>query len=200
MFRRDRAFRDIYVGVKNSQKSALLLAILASLLIPSLLSAAEPWQAVVRERLKLYGHRNWIVVADSAYPAQSAAGIETIVCDADQTEVLRFVLARIDESHHVRPVIYLDKELAMVPEGDAPGVSQYRRNLSGLFGERHVTELPHESIIGKLDETSQKFRVMILKTTMTIPYTSVFFQLDAGYWSADSEKRLREALAAASRN
>jgi hypothetical protein len=30
---------------------------------------------------------------------------------------------------------------------------------------------------------------------MTLPYTSVFLQLDCGYWSADAERRLREAMA-----
>jgi len=32
--------------------------------------------------LPLFGHRNWIVVADSAYPAHSMPGIETIVSGA----------------------------------------------------------------------------------------------------------------------
>ena len=31
---------------------------------------------------------------------------------------------------------------------------------------------------------------------MTIPYTSVFFELDCGYWNAGAEQRLREAIAA----
>ncbi len=46
--------------------------------------------------LPLFGHRNWIVVADSAYPAQSKPGIETIVSGAGQVEVARRVLDAID--------------------------------------------------------------------------------------------------------
>ena len=38
------------------------------------------------------------------------------------------------------------------------------------------------------------FRVLIIKTDMTLPYTSVFCELDCGYWSAAAEQRLREAL------
>jgi len=34
-----------------------------------------------------------------------------------------------------------------------------------------------------------------LKTNMTIPYTSVFFELDCGYWHPGAEERLREAMA-----
>ena len=37
------------------------------------------WEEVLKDRLQLYGHRNWLVIADSAYPAQSRPGIETIV-------------------------------------------------------------------------------------------------------------------------
>jgi hypothetical protein len=34
----------------------------------------------------------------------------------------------------------------------------------------------------------------VLKTRMTIPYTSVFLRLDCGYWSDEQEKRLREKM------
>jgi len=36
--------------------------------------------------------------------------------------------------------------------------------------------------------------VLVIKTDMTIPYTSVFFELDCGYWDSDAEKRLREGM------
>jgi hypothetical protein len=34
-------------------------------------------------RLPLYGRRNWVVIADAAYSAQSKPGIETILADGD---------------------------------------------------------------------------------------------------------------------
>jgi hypothetical protein len=36
--------------------------------------------------------------------------------------------------------------------------------------------------------------VLILKTSATIPYTSVFLQLNCRYWSDDAEARLRAAM------
>ena len=42
------------------------------------------WERQLETLLPLYGHRNWIVVADSAYPAQSKPGIETVVSGAGQ--------------------------------------------------------------------------------------------------------------------
>ena len=58
----------------------------------------------------LYGHRNRIVIADSAYPAQTRDGIETIVAGTNRFEVLREVPARLDASKHIVPVIWTDED------------------------------------------------------------------------------------------
>jgi hypothetical protein len=55
--------------------------------------------------------------------------------------------------------------------------------------------LPHEQIIAKLDESGKLFRILVLKSTLAIPYTSVFFELDCGYWSREAEERLRLSIA-----
>jgi len=51
------------------------------------------WKQILVDRLQLYGHRNWLVIADSAYPAQSRVSIETTVVREEQTDVLREVFA-----------------------------------------------------------------------------------------------------------
>jgi len=56
--------------------------------------------------------------------------------------------------------------------------------------------LEHEQIIAKLDHSAEVFRILIIKTKMTIPYTTVFFELDCGYWNAAAEDRLRQAMKA----
>jgi D-ribose pyranose/furanose isomerase RbsD len=157
---------------------------------------ASDWKRRLDELMPLLGHRNWIVVADSAYPAQSRAGIDTFVSGAGQLEVARGVLGAIAASNHVRANIYLDQELQFVAEADAPGVSRYRTQLAELLKSAKTTTLPHEQIIAKLDQTAQTFRVLIIKTELTIPYTSIFFELDCGYWSAEAEQRLRQSMAA----
>lgn len=144
--------------------------------------------------LPWFGHRNWIVVADSAYPAQSNPGIETQVKDANHLRVVSSVFSAIHASRHVKAKVYVDKELAYVAERDAPGVQDYRRELDALLGGAAVTRLPHEQIIHKLDQAAEVFRVLIIKTDGTIPYTSVFFELDCGYWNAEAEQRLRQAM------
>jgi L-fucose mutarotase/ribose pyranase (RbsD/FucU family) len=99
-------------------------------MIASVATAAPDWKTQLSSILPLYGHRNWIVVADSAYPEQSKAGIETIVSGADQLHAVRHVLDAITACAHVHANVYVDKELAFVSEVDAPGISDYRRNLA----------------------------------------------------------------------
>lgn len=71
----------------------------------------QEWYKTLENRLPVFGHRNWIVVADSAYPAPWAEDIETIVASGRLPEVPSRVLAAIATSKHVRPVIFMDKEL-----------------------------------------------------------------------------------------
>lgn len=155
------------------------------------------WQQVLTERLPAYGHRNWIVVADSAYPAQARDGIETIVADADQLHVLEVVMRALAKSRHVTPIVHTDQELNYLDDAQAPGVEVYRDKLAGMFKDVTVESQPHEKIIEKLDEVSKTFRVLIIKTNMTVPYTSVFLQLDCAYWGPEAEKGLRAKMAAA---
>lgn len=143
--------------------------------------------------IPLLGHRNWIVVADAAYPAQSNPGIETLVTGCDHAEVLHRVLAAIASSNHVRPNIYLDSELQLVTEEDAPGVNAIRGEIARNVAQKNTRSLPHEQIISRLDEAGKLFRILILKSTLRIPYTSVFVELDCGYWSNEAETRLRSA-------
>jgi hypothetical protein len=153
------------------------------------------WESRFRSLLPLYGHRNWIVVADSAYPAQSNPGIETLFTGSDHTEVLKKVLDAIGASSHVRANVYLDAELKFAAEEDAPGVSALRNEITRLLTGKNTRELAHEEIIARLDQAGKLFRILILKSTLTIPYTSVFLELDCGYWGEEAEKRLRAVQA-----
>jgi len=115
--------------------------------------------------------------------------------EADHLQVLKATIDAIDNSRHVRANIYLDAELKLVAEQDGSGVTRYRQKLARLLGNRETEVLMHDQIIAKLDESAKLFRILILKSTLAIPYTSVFFELDCGYWSRESEERLRFATA-----
>jgi len=175
-------------------KSKIIAACIFFSLMTTVLSAADNWKEKLQKELPLLGHRNWIVVADSAYPLQTAPGIETIYVGADQLEVVQGVIAELAKTKHVKPTIYTDAEMKFVAEKNAPGIGAYRDALAKILANQPVQVLPHEKIIAKLDEAGKTFKVLLIKTTLTKPYTSVFFQLECGYWNADSEAELRKAM------
>jgi D-ribose pyranose/furanose isomerase RbsD len=156
--------------------------------------AAENWKDKLHRELPRLGHRNWIVVADAAYPLQTAPGIETICADAEQATVVKEVLAALAKTKHVQPAVFTDTEMKYVAEKNAMGISKYRETLAKILADKNVQALPHEQIIGKLDEAGKTFKVLLIKTPLTLPYTSVFFQLECGYWNAGAEKELRDAM------
>ena len=174
----------------------LFLVILATA-IPAVAQAPShpDWKTVVEEELPLLGHRNWLLIVDSAYPLQASPGVETVETEAPQIEVLRYVLGALDRSVHLRPEIFLDKELAFVPEDDASGVSAYRRELHAVLSSYAPESLLHEQLIGRVDETGKTMHVLVLKSRMAIPYSSIFIRLNCKYWGDDAEKRMRARMA-----
>lgn len=175
-------------------KTKLITTCLLFSLMTTVLSAADNWKDKLQKELPLLGHRNWIVVADSAYPLQTAPGIETIYVEADQLEIVKGVIAALAKTKHVKPMIYTDAEMKFVTEKNTPGIGAYRDGLEKILTNQPVQVLPHEQIITKLDEAGKTFKVLLIKTPLTKPYTSVFFQLECGYWNADSEAELRKAM------
>lgn len=146
------------------------------------------------KNINLFGHRNWIVIADSAYPAQSCPGVETLHVGGEQLDALKKVLACLSQAKHVQPVIHLDAELKHLDNKLAPDIEDFRGKLTALLDKSRVEQIPHEQIIKKLDEAGKTFRVLILKTDAVLPYTSVFIQLDCGYWSPEKEAELRKRM------
>ncbi len=185
--------------MRSVTKCICIAACLAIVLAGAGKSLAAPapektWIKKVDDILPLMGHRNWILIVDSAYPLQTSPGVETIETNADQVDVVSKVLALLDQSIQVRPVVYMDAELPFVPEQDAPGVMQYRKQINGVLGTRKVTAIPHEEVIRKIGEAGQSFHILVLKTKLTVPYTSVFLQLNCKYWSDSAEAALRNAM------
>jgi len=179
----------------NKAKLTVALALLAtSLAFSDAPTRSAGWRNALRQELPILGHRNWIVVADSAYPAQTSPGIITIETGASQLEVVQEVLRQLGTSVHVAPILYVDKELNTLNDKLVPGISRYKRDLYKTFKGRQVQGVLHGDLIAKLDESGKTFKVLILKTNMAMPYTSVFFNLDCKYWGPAKEKLLRDLM------
>ncbi len=81
-------------------------------------------------------------------------------------------------------------------EKDAPGVTAYRQGIKTALAGQKITSPPHEQIIAKVDEVGKTFHILALNTPVTVPYTSVFLQLNRKYWSDDAEAQMRRSMRA----
>src|SRR5687767_13415440 len=86
------------------------------------------WRRCLAELLPAYGHRNWILIADAAYPAQVGA-IEVLVTGEDHLTIVREVMAALRGARHLHPVVRLDAELQYVTDDLVPGADALRAAL-----------------------------------------------------------------------
>src|ERR1700690_2907981 len=147
--------------------------------------------------MPLYGARNWIGVADSAFPAHPEPGIETIGDKKDLPSPLKYVAHAIAASRHVRATVFVDQELQFIDEHDYPGVTELRKQIAAQFAKEQISSMPHADVMNRIDQSGKTYRILFIKTTATIPYTSVFMRLDCGYLSDEVERKIRTAMATA---
>ncbi len=158
------------------------------------LSSGQDWKVILEDKLPLLGHRNWILVVDKAFPEQSSAGMTYLYTGEELLPTLRHVLDAVESSSHVSPTIYRDRELAFLSDKQVPGMDEFKSEMDRLLAGREVESLLHDEVFGLLDESSSLFRVLVIKTSGTLPYTSVFLQLDCAYWNAEQEAELRRRM------
>jgi hypothetical protein len=154
----------------------------------------EDWKAILEKDLHLLGHRNWILVVDKAFPEQSSPGMKYLYVDEDLLPTLSYVLEQVEASSHVRPIIYRDKELSYISNDQVPGIDAFRTQSNAVLEGRKVNTVLHDEVFKMLDKSSSLFRTLVIKTNCTLPYTSVFLQLDCAYWGPENEKILRDQI------
>ena len=152
------------------------------------------WKNILNKELPLLGHRNWILVVDKAFPALNAPGMEVIYADDDLLSVLKYTLNKIDSSSHVRPIIYVDKEMQFMTPQLEKGDNAFRDSLKNIVDNQPMHPELHDSVFTNIQKTSELFKVLVIKTNGTRAYSSVFLQLNCAYWNAEQEAQLREAM------
>ena len=150
------------------------------------------WQQQFDEQLQLNGHRNWILVVDKAFPQQP--GMHIINTNEKLLPVLEAVLKKINASTHVKPIIYNDAELQFISDSLAPGAEAYKQQLQKVLNGIVAQPLLHDTVFVRMDKAAKLFSITVLKTEETIPYSSVFLELDCSYWGAEKEKQLRDLM------
>jgi D-ribose pyranose/furanose isomerase RbsD len=152
------------------------------------------WKSDLREAVSQFGHRNWILVADSAFPHLVAHGVRQVLTHRDAVSVLEWTLRAVHTAPHVEAAVHVDAELDHLTDSAAPGIDAFRVRLAALAPQ--AKRAPHEDLIRRVSEAGAAYSVLVLKTESTLPYTTVFLELDCGYWDADRESALRAALEA----
>ena len=182
----------------NSFKSFLLMAVVGLVSFTSCDNGGVTasgtgqegdWKSKMEEMLPLLGHRNWIVIADMAYPLQSGEGIVTLYADQPYLDVLKTTVRMIDEAPHVFAHVYNDKEQEYITEDLVKGIDGLRSSIKEICGPE-ASSMMHEDLISRLDEAGKLFTVVIIKTPLTVPYTTTFLELDCDYWDAASQEKL----------
>jgi L-fucose mutarotase/ribose pyranase (RbsD/FucU family) len=155
---------------------------------------SRDWKGSVNQQVNQLGYRNWIVVSEASFPAHSRQGIRQVTADAEVPEVVDYVLHSLEQTQHVRPQIYLTREMRSVENDFAPGIDSMRDRIRDSLHGHEPTELDQQSLITLLESANQSYDVLVIRTPTALPYTSVFLELQPGYWDAESEDRLRERM------
>jgi len=152
------------------------------------------WQAAVQRQAGQLGYRNWIVIAEASFPAHNRPGIRQVNAPVGIPEALDYVLRTLEQSETVRPQIYVPRELRSVENDFAPGIDEFRKKLEVAMHGHETTELDQQSLLTLLQDANRSFDVLVIRTPTALPYSSVFLELQPGYWDVDSETRLRERI------
>jgi len=152
------------------------------------------WQAAVDAQAGQLGYRNWIVIAEASFPAHSRPGVRQVSAPVEIPEAVDYVLNALEQTENLRPHVYLTREVRSVENDFAPGIDEFRKRIKGSLHGHEPTELEQQSLLTLLEDANRSFDVLVIRTQSALPYTSVFLELQPGYWDADSETRLRERI------
>jgi D-ribose pyranose/furanose isomerase RbsD len=159
-----------------------------------LASYRNDWKASVNHQVGQLGYRNWIILAEASFPAHSRTGVNQVSADAEIPEILDYVLNALEKTQHVKPNIYLTREIRAVDNDVAPGIDTLKEQIKAALHGHEFTEIDQESLITLIDSAQNSFDVLVIRTTTALPYSSVFLELQPGYWDSESEKQLRQRI------
>lgn len=148
---------------------------------------------LVRE-VQALGNRNWIVIADESFPLHTRRGVRTLLVDKEIPEVLSGVIDVLESQQHVAPIFYRTRELGFIENDSAPGIEVYRDAITASLRGYDIRDFQYRYLSVVLEDDSKTFAVLVIKTKTALPYSSIFIELDSGYWDQRSELKLRSKM------
>lgn len=189
-----RAEGHLLMSVMSGWVQRMLVVSMLWLLAACGWSGPGGWKNALELQTAQLGYRNWIVIAEASFPAHSRVGTRQVNSYQPIPVVLEEVLMRLEQTEHVRPNIYLPRELREVENDFAPGMDYYRDELKTALHGYEPIQLDQDSLLTLIQDARRNFDVLVIRTTTALPYSSVFLELQPGYWDGESETRLREQM------
>jgi hypothetical protein len=148
----------------------------------------------VEREVDALGIQNWIIVAESSFPVVTHGGVRTLVVDGEIPQIVDFIVNHLEKSETVTPSFNTARELSFVSNDRAPGIDYLREKLNKSLHGHQVRQMDNRSLILLAHSDASKYAVLVLKSKTSLPYSSVFIELDSGYWDRESEDRLRQEM------
>jgi hypothetical protein len=155
-----------------------------------------PWQQQISNALPIFGEGNWVIVADTSFPLLAKPGIETIRVPDDLAGAVNSMEGIFQMNERLRPSFHLCSELDFVAKQDE-SVRAYLDKLEEILPAEGVVRISRQKLIDTVIETAEDRRVLVIKTDSMVPYGTVAMRLAPGFWTAEQEATLREAMKAA---
>lgn len=154
------------------------------------------WAKRLESEILRLGTQNWIVIADPAFPALSPDGITTLTTNLEAPQVLYLILQTIESQSSLKPKIAITRESLVLSEKIAPGIDEYRKMLKLVMPKAEPEFLSQNVLRLLIEGAKKKFRILVIKTNTQLPYSSIFIELDNGYWDEQAEEALRKRIKA----
>jgi hypothetical protein len=155
-----------------------------------------PWQQQISNALPIFGEGNWVIVADTSFPLLAKPGIETIRVPDDLAGAVNSMEGIFQMNERLRPSFHLCSELDFVAKQDE-SVRAYLDKLEEILPAEGVVRISRQKLIDTVIVTAEDRRVLVIKTDSMVPYGTVAMRLAPGFWTAEQEATLREAMKAA---
>ena len=161
---------------------------------PNIVGDIDITRAKIAPNLLQLGARNWVVVADPAYPLPAGVGVVSITVPSNTVDTFREVLDLLEIEGAVVPRVWVSHELSVVPEERAPGISRHRQELEKLLLGRFNYAVNSRVIDMQLTQAAKDFRILYIRTSSRLPYSSIAIELDSGYWNSDAEAEVQQRV------
>lgn len=161
---------------------------------PNVNQDKQNWKVELATELPKLGHRNWLLIVDKAFPELASENIQIIETNEALLSVLNEVKTQLDSQSHVKPILYKDLELDVLNDNLSPGANKFKKDLYTIYPNNAYSSILHQDVFSKMDSASKLFKILVLKSETTIPYSSIFMELDCKYWNETSENQLREMM------